>query len=159
MLLSAANNNLDDRGLSTAFYVGYGPAETHDTCHVLPMTRNNPSVRCAVAATAACHLENRLDDDQLKRQSLYLRLKATELLTAGLNSDPDGPDLACMLLLAQLDVRITYGSVCGAFLTAVEVCSGDCVEFETHLKAASTFIKLRGSDSTERGFIEQRIAW
>jgi len=36
-----------------------------------------------------------------------------------------------------------------------ELCSG--VEFETHLKGASTFIKQRGSDSTERGFIEQRI--
>lgn len=95
MLLSAANNNLDDRRLSTAFYIGYGPAETHDTCHVLPITQNIPSVRCAVAATAACHLANRLDDDQLKRQSLHLRLKATELLRAGLNSDPDRPELTC----------------------------------------------------------------
>jgi hypothetical protein len=35
---------------------------------------------------------------------------------------PNGPDLTClvcMLLLAQLDVRITYHSVYGAFLTAV----------------------------------------
>ena len=159
MILSAANNNSDDLGLSTAFYIGYGAAETHDTCHVLPMTRNIPSVRCAVAATAACHLANRLDDDQLKRQSLHLRLKATELLRAGLNSDPDVSDLTCMLLLAQLDVRISHRSVCSALLTVVEVCSGDCVEFETHIKAASTFIKQRGSDGTERAFIEQRIAW
>lgn len=109
------------------------------------MIRSVPSVRCAVAATAACHIANRLEDEQLKRQSLHLRLKATELLREELKGYPDGPDLTClvcMLLLAQLDV-----------------CSGDCVEFETHLKAASTFIKQRGSDGTERGFIEQRIAW
>ncbi|KIV82574.1 hypothetical protein PV11_04675 [Exophiala sideris] len=133
------------RDISTAFFLGQGPAETPDIRHILPMARSIPSVRCAVAASAACHLANRLEDDQLKRQSLHLRLKATELLRAKLKSEGDLPDLAClasMLLLAQLDV-----------------CSGDCVEFGTHLKAASTFIKLRGSDGTERGFIEQRIAW
>ncbi|KFZ09959.1 hypothetical protein V501_05402 [Pseudogymnoascus sp. VKM F-4519 (FW-2642)] len=133
------------REISEAFYLGHGPVETPYTRHVLPMLRSVPSVRCAVAATAACHIANRLEDDQMKRQSLHLRLKATELLREELKGYPDGPDLTClvcMLLLAQLDV-----------------CSGDCVEFETHLKAASTFIKQRGSDGTERGFIEQRIAW
>ncbi|KFY16725.1 hypothetical protein V492_01133 [Pseudogymnoascus sp. VKM F-4246] len=136
---------LDAREISEAFYLGHGPAETPYTRHVLPMIRSVPSVRCAVAATAACHIANRREDDQLKRQSLHLRLKATELLRMELKDLPNGPDLTsllCMLLLAQLDV-----------------CSGDCVEFETHLRAASAFIKLRGSDGTERGFIEQRIAW
>ncbi|KFY34747.1 hypothetical protein V494_06501 [Pseudogymnoascus sp. VKM F-4513 (FW-928)] len=136
---------LDAREISEAFYLGHGPAETPYTRHVLPMIRSVPSVRCAVAATAACHIANRREDDQLKRQSLHLRLKATELLRMELEDLPNGPDLTsllCMLLLAQLDV-----------------CSGDCVEFETHLRAASAFIKLRGSDGTERGFIEQRIAW
>jgi hypothetical protein len=86
------------------------------------MTRNSPSVRCAVAASSACHLANRLEDDQLKIQSLHLRLKSTELLRVELESCPDGPDLAClvcMLLLAQLDVRSNFHPVCGAFLTAV----------------------------------------
>lgn len=105
VLLLSANNSIDARGLSRAFYIGYGAAETFDTCLVLPMTRNIPYVRCVVAATAATHLANRLGNEQLKRQSLHLRLKATELLRAGLNNDPEGPGLACMLLLAQLDVR------------------------------------------------------
>lgn len=150
--------NSDDRGLSKAFYIGYGPAETHDTCHILPMTRNVPSVRCAVAATAACHLANRLDDGRLKSQSLHLRVKATELLRTGLIGDPDGPDLPCILLLAQLDVRIVNHLVCALF-NNLEICSGDCVEFETHLKAATSFLKLRESNGTYRGFIEQRMAW
>ena len=67
-------------------------------------------MRCVVAATAACHLAHRLTHDQLHRRSLHLRLKATELLRRDLEDSLDGPDLACllcMLLLAQLDVRIT----------------------------------------------------
>ena len=80
------------------------------------MTRAIPSIRGVVAATAACHLANRLEDDQLHRRSLHLRLKATELLRAELENGPDEPDLArllCMLLLAQLDVCITrYFWIC-----------------------------------------------
>jgi hypothetical protein len=71
------------------------------------MTNEIPSVRCAVAATAACHIANRLDDDHLVRQSLHLRLKATEFLRSELMAESSTPDLArltCMLLLAQLDV-------------------------------------------------------
>ena len=41
----------------------------------------------------------------------------------------------------------------------LELCSGDCLEFGTHLKAASAFVKQRGSDGTERGFFQQRLAW
>ncbi|KAF2120267.1 fungal-specific transcription factor domain-containing protein [Lophiotrema nucula] len=133
------------RELSAAFYLGYGPAETPYTCHILPMTRSIPFVRCAVAALASCHLANRLDDDLLRRQSLHLRVESMESLRANLKSGDDGLDLgrlACMLLLAQLDL-----------------CSGDCIEFGTHLEAASTYIKSRGSDGTERGFFEQRLAW
>lgn len=73
------------------------------------MTRTIPSIRCVVAATAACHLANRLADNQLHRRSLHLRLKATEFLRGELGNGPSGPDLACllcMLLLAQLDERI-----------------------------------------------------
>lgn len=110
------------REISEAFYLGHGPVETPYTRHILPMIRSVPSVRCAVAATAACHLANRLEDDQLKRQSLHLRVRATELLRVELESYTDGPDLAClvsMLLLAQLDVRVTHHSVYCAFLTAM----------------------------------------
>jgi len=114
--MSFTNHILDARDISTAFYLGQGPAETPDIRHILPMARSVPSVRCAVAASAACHLANRLEDNQLKRQSLHLRLKATKLLRAKLKSEGDLPDLAClacMLLLAQLDVRDTYTAVCG----------------------------------------------
>ncbi|KUM61463.1 hypothetical protein ACN42_g5659 [Penicillium freii] len=47
-----------------------------------------------------------------------------------------------MVLLAQLDL-----------------CSGDCLEFGTHLKAASEIVKRHGSDGTEQGFFQQRLAW
>jgi len=120
--LSVAYHILDAREISEAFYLGHGPVETPYTRHILPMIRSVPSVRCAVAATAAGHLANRLDDDQLKRHSLHLRVRATELLRVELESYADGPDLAClvsMLLLAQLDVCATQLSVYYAFLTAV----------------------------------------
>lgn len=87
------------------------------------MTRTIPSIRCVVAATAACHLANRLADAQLHRQSIHLRLKATELLRAELDNGTDGPDLArllCMLLLAQLDVCTTRYFWGTPFLTAAE---------------------------------------
>lgn len=93
--------------ISAAFYLGHGPIDTPCTSHILPMTGDVPSVRCAVAASAACHLGNRLDNDHLKQQSLHLRLNATECLRAELWANPNGPDLSglvCMLLLAQLDV-------------------------------------------------------
>lgn len=123
MSLSSVNNILDAREISEAFYLGHGPVETPYTRHILPMIRSVPSVRCAVAATASSHLANRLEDDQLKRQSLHLRVRATELLRAELESYPDGPDLAClvsMLLLAQLDVRVIHHFVNYISLTAVE---------------------------------------
>ncbi len=108
--MSPTDHDLDARDIDEAFYLGHGPVDTPYTSYILPMIRNVPSVRCAVAASAACHIANRLEDDQLKRQSLHLRLQATELLREELKGYPDGPDLAClvcMLLLAQLDVRIT----------------------------------------------------
>ncbi|KUJ17254.1 uncharacterized protein LY89DRAFT_696763 [Mollisia scopiformis] len=149
-IIDIDGNDLEDlvdyygRELSTAFYLGNGPVETPYTCHILPLVRSMPSVRCAVAALASCHQANRLDDNQLKIQSLHLRLKATELLREDLRGGGDGLDLgclACMLLLAQLDL-----------------CSGDCIEFGTHLEAAGKFVKSHGSDGTDRGFFEQRLA-
>lgn len=109
MLPSATDHISDGRELSTAFYQGHDPAETPYTSHILPLTRSMPSVRHAVAALAACHLGNRLDDEQLRRQSLRLRIRATGLLREDLKNSSGRPELGrlvCMLLLAQLDVRV-----------------------------------------------------
>ncbi|OOQ87342.1 hypothetical protein PEBR_17920 [Penicillium brasilianum] len=133
------------RELSRAFYLGHGPARTPYTRHILPMAKNVPCIRYAVGAIASCHIGNRLQDNELKMQSLHLRLVATQALRQQLGNDIEGTDIssiACMVLLAQLDL-----------------CSGDCLEFGTHLKAASDIVKRHGSDGTERGFFQQRLAW
>lgn len=86
------------------------------------MTQNIPSVRCAVAASASCHLANRLQNNALKTQSLQLRLNATELLRHQLKNDSEDPDLgdlACMMLLAQLDV-CTHEGFFKPILTNIE---------------------------------------
>ncbi|KAJ5932951.1 hypothetical protein N7516_007440 [Penicillium verrucosum] len=136
------------RELSTAFYLGNGPARTpytQYTQYILPMTKSVPCIRYAVGATASCHIGNRLQDKKLKIQSLHLRLDATQALRQQLRNDIEETDIssiACMVLLAQLDL-----------------CSGDCLEFGTHLKAASEIVKRHGSDGTEQGFFQQRLAW
>jgi hypothetical protein len=122
--LSATNHVLDGRELGSAFYLGRDPAETPYARHILPMIRSMPSLKCAVAALASCHLANRLDDNSLKIQSLHLRLKATELLREDLKSSSNGPGLgclACMLLLAQLDVSWHRRSIYNTYLIAAGV--------------------------------------
>ncbi|PCG90209.1 Protein of unknown function DUF3468 [Penicillium occitanis (nom. inval.)] len=134
-----------ERDISTAFYLGHGPAETPYTHHILPMAKNVPCIRYAVAATASCHMGNKLQDKRLRMQSLHLRLEATQALRQQLRNDAQETDIsliACMILLAQLDL-----------------CSGDCLEYGTHLKAASDIVKRHGSDGTDRGFFQQRLAW
>lgn len=99
---------VDARELSTAFYLGHGPARTPYTQHILPMVKNVPCIRYAVGATASCHIGNRLQDNKLKLQSLHLRLEATQALRRQLKNDIEETDIssiACMVLLAQLDVR------------------------------------------------------
>ncbi|CAI7602582.1 unnamed protein product [Penicillium pancosmium] len=133
------------REISTAFYLGDGPAQTPYTQHILPMAKNVPCIRYAVGATASCHIGNRLQDNNLKMQSLHLRLEAMKALRKQLRNDINETDIssiACMVLLAQLDL-----------------CSGDCLEFGTHLNAASEIVKRHGSDGTDRGFFQQRLAW
>lgn len=93
----------DARELSTAFYLGQGAPETPYTSYILPMTRNVPCIRYAVAATASSHLGNRLASGPLRTQSLQLRLEAIKTLKSQL-TEVDPSALACMLLLAQLDV-------------------------------------------------------
>lgn len=102
---------IDERDISTAFYLGHGPAETPYTHHILPMARNVPCIRYAVAATSSCHIGNKLQDKRLRMQSLHLRLEATQALRQQLRDDTQETDIsliACMILLAQLDVRFRH---------------------------------------------------
>jgi hypothetical protein len=72
------------------------------------MAKNVPCIRYAVGAMASCHIGNRLQDKKLKMQSLHLRLEATQALRQQLRNDIEETDIssiACMVLLAQLDVR------------------------------------------------------
>lgn len=104
----------DERDISTAFYLGHGPAETPYTHHILPMAKNVPCIRYAVAATASCHMGNKLQDKRLRMQSLHLRLEATQALRQQLRNDAQETDIsliACMILLAQLDVRVKTSSL------------------------------------------------
>lgn len=99
--------SLDAHEISTAFYLGPGTATTPYTQYILPMTQNVSSVRYVVAATASCHIGNKMQDDALKTQSLQLRVEATEALRRQLGNgrqEPDISGLACILFLAQLDV-------------------------------------------------------
>jgi hypothetical protein len=73
------------------------------------MAKNVPGIRYAVAATASCHMGNKLQDKRLRMQSLHLRLEATQALRQQLRNDAQETDIsliACMILLAQLDVRV-----------------------------------------------------
>ena len=101
---------LDGRELDKAFYLGKDPVETPYARHIEPLTKSVSYIRYAVAALAACHLGNRANDAQAKTQSLHLRVKAIEMLRANLKSRNNGLDMEClagMLLLTQLDVRVS----------------------------------------------------
>lgn len=78
------------------------------------MAKNVPCIRYAVAATASCHIGNKLQDRRLRMQSLHLRLEATQALRQQLRKAAQQTDIsliACMILLAQLDVRIQISSL------------------------------------------------
>ncbi|KAG9255100.1 fungal-specific transcription factor domain-containing protein [Emericellopsis atlantica] len=114
--------------------------------YVLPLVDTVPPIRYAIAASSASHIAARTLDAVLDQKSLSLRVRATHLLRERLN-DPvlptDEATLASIVMLAQLDM-----------------CSGDCFEFETHLKAAVGIIRDRQVDSARsRYFFEQRLAW
>ncbi|CAG9982262.1 unnamed protein product [Clonostachys byssicola] len=88
----------------------------------------------------------RNSDQALEQKSLYLRVRATHFLRERLN-DPsmatDQATLASILMLAQVDM-----------------CSGDCIEFETHLKAAVAILRGRHNEqSVNRYYFEQRLVW
>ncbi|OBS28440.1 hypothetical protein FPOA_02378 [Fusarium poae] len=132
--------------LSSIFYLGNGPSENPMFHYVLPLIDSVPPIRFALAGSASCHIAARTSDESLERKSLRLRLHATHLLREMLqnpNTATDQTILASILMLAQLDM-----------------CSGDCVEFETHLKAAVAVIRNPGYDgSANKYYFEQRLAW
>ncbi|XEU99913.1 hypothetical protein FSHL1_005200 [Fusarium sambucinum] len=132
--------------LSSIFYLGSGPSENPMFHYVLPLIDSVPPIRFALAGSASCHIAARTSDELLERKSLRLRLHATHLLREMLqnpNVASDQTILASILMLAQLDM-----------------CSGDCAEFQTHLKAAVAVIRSPSYDgSANMYYFEQRLAW
>ncbi|QPC67981.1 hypothetical protein HYE67_010212 [Fusarium culmorum] len=132
--------------LSTIFFLGNGPSENPMFHYVLPLVDSVPPIRFALAGSASCHIAAKISDELLEQKSLRLRLHATHLLREMLQSPNAAIDqtiLASILMLAQLDM-----------------CSGDCVEFQTHLKAAVAVIRNPCYDgSFNKYYFEQRLAW
>ncbi|KAH6974940.1 fungal-specific transcription factor domain-containing protein [Ilyonectria sp. MPI-CAGE-AT-0026] len=132
--------------LSDIFYLGTGPSDNPMFRYVLPLIDSVPPIRYAIAASASCHLAARTSDGALEQQSLYLRVHATHLLREMLQDPSTAADqsiLASVLTLAQLDM-----------------CSGDCLEFETHLEAAVVIIRdNKYNHAANRYYFEQRLAW
>ncbi|CAG1997739.1 unnamed protein product [Fusarium graminearum] len=132
--------------LSTIFFLGNGPSENPMFHYVLPLIDSVPPIRFALAGSASCHIAAKTSDELLEQKSLRLRLHATHLLREMLqkpNTATDHTILASILMLAQLDM-----------------CSGDCVEFQTHLKAAVAVIRNPGyAGSANKHYFEQRLTW
>ncbi|KAJ4123049.1 hypothetical protein NW768_010041 [Fusarium equiseti] len=132
--------------LSSIFYLGSGPSENPMFHYVLPLISNISPIRFALAGSASCHIAARTSDEALERKSLRLRVHATYLLREMLQTPggiSDQSILASILMLAQLDM-----------------CSGDCTEFEMHLKAAVAVIRgPRYDGEANRYYFEQRLAW
>ncbi|KAH6969331.1 fungal-specific transcription factor domain-containing protein [Fusarium avenaceum] len=132
--------------LSSIFFLGNGPSENPMFHYVLPLINTVPPIRFALAGSASCHIAARNSDEALERKSLRLRVHATHLLREMLQSPIKATDqviLASILMLAQLDM-----------------CSGDCNEFRTHLKAAASVIRNQDYDgAVNKYYFEQRLAW
>ncbi|KAF4955910.1 hypothetical protein FSARC_11725 [Fusarium sarcochroum] len=132
--------------LSNIFFLGNGPSDNPYFQYVLPLIDTVPSIRFAIAGAASCHIAARTSDEALEQKSLRLRVHATHLLRGMLQNPSAVSDqtiLASILMLAQLDM-----------------CSGDCTEFETHLKAAAVVIRNLDYDgAANRYYFEQRLAW
>ncbi|CAH0057821.1 unnamed protein product [Clonostachys solani] len=132
--------------LSNIFYLGDGSGDNPMFSYVLPLIDSVPPIRFALAASASCHMAARNSDEALERKSLYLRVRATNFLRERLKDlsiATDQATLASILMLAQVDM-----------------CSGDCIEFETHLKAAVAILRGRqNEESVNRYYFEQRLVW
>ncbi|KAF5024614.1 hypothetical protein F66182_3377 [Fusarium sp. NRRL 66182] len=132
--------------LSSIFHLGNGPSENPMFHYILPLIDSVPPIRFALAGSASCHIAARNSDKALAQKSLRLRLHATHLLRKMLehpNTVTDQTILASILVLAQLDM-----------------CSGDCTEFGTHLKAAVVIVRDEAYDGlANRYYFDQRLAW
>ncbi|KAF5679433.1 transcription factor [Fusarium heterosporum] len=132
--------------LSSIFYLGNGPSDNPMFHYVLPLINTIPPIRFALAGSASCHVAARNSDEALEQKSLRLRVHATHLLREMLqnpNTVTDQAILASVLMLAQLDM-----------------CSGDCDEFPTHLQAAASIVRSKNYDGAgNRYYFEQRLVW
>lgn len=98
------------KDLSSIFFLGDGQSRNPMFDYVLPLLSTVPSVRYAIAGSAACHIAAQASDRELDERSLSLRVLATQSLAtrfqdASLAAHPH--TLAGILMLAQLDVRQT----------------------------------------------------
>ncbi|KAH8174078.1 fungal specific transcription factor domain-containing protein [Sarocladium implicatum] len=134
------------KDLSSIFFLGDGQSRNPMFDYVLPLLDTVPSIRYAIAGSAACHIAAQASDKDLDETSLSLRVLATQSLATRFK-DPvlaaHPQTLAAILMLAQLDM-----------------CSGDCIEFEMHLQGAVAICRDKASDhAANRHYFEQRITW
>ncbi|KIW68114.1 hypothetical protein PV04_04081 [Phialophora macrospora] len=132
--------------LSTIPYLGSNPEKSPYLLYVYPLTDRVLPLRYALAASAACHLASRFQNDALKAKGSEWHLKATELLRQRLQSRASSPvdlgTLMSILMMAQTDM-----------------CTGDCAEFDAHIPAAKAFVDEHGPTLPDRSYCEQRLAW
>ncbi|KIX99263.1 uncharacterized protein Z520_04839 [Fonsecaea multimorphosa CBS 102226] len=131
--------------LSGIPYLGSEPEQSPYLLYVRPLTNHVPPLRYVVAASAASHLAIRFQNDSLKARSRQWQLKAMELMRQRLASralTADFGTVLSILMMAQMDM-----------------CTGDCAEFDTHIPAARAFVDEHGSNLPDRGYCEQRLAW
>ncbi|KAH8653891.1 fungal-specific transcription factor domain-containing protein [Xylariales sp. PMI_506] len=153
------------RELRNVSYTGDEPDGSPYTRYIIPILDAIPPLRYAVAASAACHLGARVGQRELELKSLSLRLSATELLGQRLHDTSlcsNSDTLATMLMLAQLDVCTSMHLSLHQVWTKkfeTQMCSGDCVEFETHLAAAATILRTNNHEFPGRDYFEQRLIW
>jgi hypothetical protein len=94
--------------LSAIPYLGSNPEKSPYLLYVYPLTDRVLPLRYALAASAACHLACRFQNDALQAKSSEWHLKATELLRQRLQSSASPADLGTLmsiLMMAQTDVR------------------------------------------------------
>ena len=121
------------------------------------MIHSVASLRCAIAATASCHVAHRLSVPDMFDRSTYLRVRAMELLRSELDTGTDYARLYCAIVLAQLDVCEHILVTEGADL--LQVCSGGSCEFDVHLRAATALAAQHDSSNHQQALIEQRLLW
>ncbi|KAH7310758.1 fungal-specific transcription factor domain-containing protein [Stachybotrys elegans] len=131
---------------SNIFYLGKEQSSNPMFRYVLPLMNTVPPIRYAIAASTLCHVASRSSQPNLDQRSLQLRVQATHMLRQRLSYPGAAMDesiIATILMLAQVDM-----------------CSGECLEFETHIQAAIAIIRnLRQGQTSSRHYFEQRLIW